>query len=429
MIAKELDRVRFAPEKALLEEMREQFALDDIIEHLASEETASPYHQLIMAQHLRLTPLLAPRIYRVFERVTGDLAFDEQMDLYVHADSDINAVALQRLDDDSAHLVSLTSEMVRSMTDEELRFAIGHEVGHLAFEHHRVLLVQMMLAQQNAAQRENNAAGQDQTPQLLQRRMEKWNRLAEFSADRVGFHACGGDLSVAVSVFFKMASGLGPEDLNFDIGAFCDQLARVQSLDRREVLAIFSHPATPVRARALQLYSEAGGVETPVDTLQQIDGRVAELAKLMDFELASDLGTQAREFFVSAGLLAAHADGDFDEREQDILVRLLLQVTSDPESHLASIGSVEEAQRRLADACTWLRANAGQERFALFGQLANIVCVDGVVDRNERAFMMEVASMLEIPGKAAKDILHQVLSQHVQTKTTRKMGAFGFRSS
>jgi len=429
MIAKDLDRVRFAPEKTLLEDMREQFALDDIIEHLASNDTASPYHQMIIAHHLRLTPLLAPRIYRVFEHVTRDLTFHEPTDLYVHADSDINAVALQRLDDDSAHLVSLTSEMVRSMTDEELRFAIGHEIGHLAFEHHRVLLVEMMLAQQQAERRESQADGRDQTPQLLQRRLEKWNRLAEFSADRVGFHACGSALSVAVSAFFKMASGLGPEDLNFDIGAFCDQLERVQSLDRREVLAVFSHPATPVRARALQLYADAGGVDAADTALSAIDDEIAGIAKLMDFELSSELGEQAREFFVSAGLLAAHADGNFDENEQAILMQLLLQVTSDPEEHIASISTVEEAERRLEAACAWLRANAGQERFSLFGQLANIVCCDGEVEAGERRFMMRVGDMLAIPPKAAKDTLHQVLAAHVRAKSTHRAGGFGFANS
>jgi uncharacterized tellurite resistance protein B-like protein len=424
MIAEHLSRVRFMPEQTLLDSLFEQFGLEEIIQHLTVEQSASPIHQIVVGTHVRLTPLLAPRIFRIYEQVAACLGFDESVELFVHPEHEVNAFALQRLGEDSPHLISLTSEMVRSMTDEELRFAVGHELGHLALRHHRLHLVSLMLSQQKEREEDKS----EQPAPLLQRRLEKWQRLAEFSADRIGFHACGGDLPVAVAAFYKMASGLGPQDLNFDIDAFCDQLDRLQSLDRREVLALFSHPATPVRARALQLYAEAGGVESSEQRLREIDAQVEKLAELMDFEVTTDFGTHAREFFIAAGLLAAHADGQVDEREHEVLVRLLLQFTGDPERHLASVRSVEEAEQRLADACAWLSENAGQDKYVLFGQLMHVICISGVVDPAERAFMDRVAGLLAIPDKAARELMHEVHSRHAQTKPARRAGFLGFGS-
>ena len=65
-------------------------------------------------------------------------------------------------------------------------------------------------------------------PPLLERRLETWDRLAELSADRAGYAAVEGNLNAIVSAFFKMASGLGPAHLRYDIDAFLSQLEELQ---------------------------------------------------------------------------------------------------------------------------------------------------------------------------------------------------------
>jgi len=81
-------------------------------------------------------------------------------------------------------------------------------------------------------------------------------------------------------------------------------------------------------------------------------------------------------------------------------------------------------------ACRWLRKNAGKDRFALFGQLCHVVCIDGVcidgvLTGNERSFMLSVAKRLSIPAKSARDTMHEVLSGDVKTKGAAGMAAFG----
>ena len=417
-----LDRLRFAPERELLEDLFQRFGLEDIIAHIVDSGEIVPYHQMLLSQQVRLTPLIAPRLFSLFSRVCDRLSFHEPADLYVFPSDRINAAALHRLSDDQPHAVSLTSAAVRDMTDDELCFVLGHEVGHLHFRHYRVMTVYHMIGGEGNT---DEGERKRRIPQLLERRLDTWGRLAELSVDRVGYLAAGESLQTAVGCFYKMASGLGPEHLKFDVGAFLAHLERLESMPRKEVMSQFSHPVTPVRARALQLYSLAKASGEVAD-FGEVDSEVNRLTGLMEFESSTDLGVQAKQFLVSAGLLAAYADGEASEDEQQAIVQLLLQVTGDPEGQITKIKSVGQAEQMLDEACRWLNANAGQERFGLFGQVAHIVAIDGDISAGERAFMLGLAGRLGIPEKSGREILHQVLAGYVRTKTgTRKLG-FGF---
>lgn len=415
--------VRFAPESRLLEDMCRTHDLQRLIDHDIESGNLIPLHRLLMARGLRLSGVTSPRLVGLLDEVAGHIGFTEPVDLYVYPDSGVDAVAFHRLEDDQPHIVQISSGAVSSMPDDELRFVLGHELGHLALRHYQVLVLQHTLASGDG---EEVGQSQRRIPQLLERRLDRWGRLAEFSADRVGFAACLHRLEPAVNAFFRMASGLGPEHLHFELAALLEQVERLASLDRLEVLATFSHPATPVRARALQLYDEAGSDRATPDSLAGVDAQVESLAGLMDFEASTDLGVQARNFLLAAGVLAAHADGEASEQEQDVLVQLLLQVTGDPEGHLARLRSREQAQVMLETACAWLRENTGQERFGLFGQIVHITAIDGSVTRGEQKFLEELADLLAIPGRSAREIVHEVLAGYIRNKSSSRSVAFGF---
>lgn len=413
------DDIRFTPEADALDELFTRFGLDQILHHLVEADEIRPYHEFMLASQLRLTELLAPRLFKLLDLAKSRLHFTDPVDLYVASNGQINAFALHRLSEGSPHAISLASETVRAMNDDELCFVFGHELGHLKYEHYRPKMVGQILSLKRAqdAQRSN----QEVAPRLLERRMERWGRLAEITADRVGLHACGGKLDAAVSAFFRMSSGLGPEHLCYDISGFLSQLEQLQKMARPEVLARFSHPVTPVRARALQRWHDhrgGGGSGKPAAALsREVDAEIASLTQLMEYEASSEMGIQARELLVAAGLLAAHSDGHASEEEENVMVQLLLQVTGDPEAHIGKLRTLEHAREVLAKSAAWLRENAGQERFALFGQIAHVVAVDGRVSAKEGAFMMDLARLLAIPERAAREMIHEILSNYVQSKT------------
>ncbi|RME19214.1 MAG: hypothetical protein D6806_18730, partial [Deltaproteobacteria bacterium] len=261
--------------------------------------------------------------------------------------------------------------------------------------------------------------GRLRIPPLLDRRLQSWERLAEISADRGGFLAVEGRLEPIISAFFKMQSGLGPEHLNVDIKAFLEQLADLQKLERRELLSRYSHPVTPIRTRALQLLQQAGGTAASDDARAKVDGEIAELTKLMEFEVTHPLDVHARDFILAAGMLAAAADGEFSNEEREMLVNILLPISADPEAAMAAIDSPERARSIMAENAQWLRDNAGQERYTIYRQLVHVVAVDGRIDPSEHKFMLEVANLLEIPEKAATETIFDVLAGYLQTQAVR----------
>ena len=53
------------------------------------------------------------------------------MDYYVTGDSSINAFSIAAEDSEHPHIVNVNSELFNLMDEDELKFVIGHELGHL----------------------------------------------------------------------------------------------------------------------------------------------------------------------------------------------------------------------------------------------------------------------------------------------------------
>jgi hypothetical protein len=417
----DLSAIRFSPERELLELLFDRFGLESILSHYEESGQAAPYYEFIMGSQLKLTPLLAPRLLTLLTEVREALTFDEPIDLFVQPSADINAFSMHSLKD-KPHVVSLNSGLIERMSDDEIRFVLGHEIGHLSYRHYRARLVGPALGE--------DEQGISRVPPLLHRRLESWDRQAELSADRAGFTAAGGDIQTIIPAFFKMTSGLGPEHLRFDATAFLAQLEYLQKLERREVLATFSHPTTPVRVRALQLFAECGACAADPDVMRGIDSEVAALARLMDLEVTEPIEVHSRDFLVAAGLLVTQVGGTEVNREQaDLLLHLVLPLSADPEAELARVRSAEQAEQLLSEATGWLVENAGTERFALYVQLAHVVAVDGQLSDPEREWMLILARRMKIPEKKANEILYEALGEYLQTQASMKTPRFGFREA
>jgi uncharacterized tellurite resistance protein B-like protein len=401
-----LDPIRFGPERALIDSLFERFGLDVLIEHYVEMGGVRSLYEAVLASQLRLTRVIAPRILKLLDQARETLAFDEPLEIFVGQDAQVNAAAMHRISDHEPHVLSLTSALVERMTDDELSFVLGHELGHLAYRHYRARLAEAAFGR--------DSGGESKAPPLLSRRLESWDRLAEISADRAGFTVVGGDLQVAVSTFFKLQSGLGPEHLRFDIAAILEQLESLKNATRRELFAEFSHPATPIRVRALQLFGEAGSGGR---ALADVDAEVDTIAHLMDYAPSEPLDVNAREFILAAGLLAAYADGaeEMDETGWNTLVHLLLPVSADPEAEVARIKSRREAEKILAESSAWLRDNAGSERYDLLRGIAHVTAADGFLSPAEREFLKHCAELLGIPARTADEIAFETLADHLQT--------------
>ena len=387
----------------------DRFNLGPVISNFEQTGGLQSVRDAVFATDLQISEVMSPRLFGLLRAVRSRLKFEEPIDLFVHADASINASAIYS-HDELPHMIILTSSLVERMTDVEIAFVLGHEIGHIHFQHYPAKFIERAIG--------SRESGKSRMLPGLQRRLQIWNRLANLSADRVGFAAAADDaLGSIVSAFFKMASGLGPEHVQFDIAAFLNQLEQIPQHKRKDLICGFSYPAIPIRARALQLFRDAGGVAASRDKLDLVDQEVSELARLMEYETSEPMESHARDFVLAGGVLAAHADGMGKSwAEHDTLIEMLRPTLADPNAAITKIVSLQQAEEVLTKNARWLRDNGGEERFTAFRYLSIICAQDGVLQGNEESFLLRAAEMLGIPKKAAKNTVYETLAHAIKAR-------------
>ena len=94
--------------------------------------SSDAYWRSSMEGHcLKVQPELLPDFYNLCHEVKASLHFDEPVDFYITGDATVNAFSLAAEDAGEPHIVNIDSGLFDLMTHEELRFVVGHELGHL----------------------------------------------------------------------------------------------------------------------------------------------------------------------------------------------------------------------------------------------------------------------------------------------------------
>ena len=220
--------------------------LETILREAKVEKTENYFKNILQGHSFKVNEKLAPRLYDSFVDVMKKLDFQESTEFFITNNPELNAFAISRLEPDESHIININSGLIDKVDDDELKFIVGHEIGHLISNNANIAqLLDFVFVDQ------------EETPLMMQHKIAVWDKLSELTADRFGFMACG-RLDKVLSCFFKMASGLSVERLNFDPKAF--------SIENEEILKYFketgsgnllSHPINPIRIKAVELFENS----------------------------------------------------------------------------------------------------------------------------------------------------------------------------
>jgi Zn-dependent protease with chaperone function len=157
--------------------------------------------------------------------------------------------------------IVITSGMYDLMTHDEMRFVLGHELGH-ALSGHAVYRTMLMHLMRLASSFGFIPIGGWALRAIVAALLE-WQRKSELSGDRAGL-LCVQDLDVAIRVELKLAGGSRLDKL--DSQAFLAQANEYErSGDMRDGLfkllnlELQSHPFSVLRAAALTKWVDTGG--------------------------------------------------------------------------------------------------------------------------------------------------------------------------
>lgn len=327
--------------------------------------SSDAYWRSSMEGHsLKVQKELLPDFYALCHEVKSQLNYDEPVDFYITGDSDVNAFSVAAEDEGEPHIVNINSALFDLMSNEELKFVVGHELGHLINKDTALVRLIQFVFPPNAS-----------VPVSLQYKIRLHEQLAELVADRYGYLATL-DLGTCVTAFFKLASGLDLEKMNVSIDALiADNTKRLEYFLKDKGISRSSHPVNPIRVQALNLFATAQSQ----DELQKgMDELISILLKVGDSELDEHMA----RFIASAGLIVANADGDICEDEINQIIEMLASLKIFPRKFLDEIAKGDVGQIFNDAVENILKINPGIRR-GMLEYMIHIVMSDKIIAKEE----------------------------------------------
>jgi Zn-dependent protease with chaperone function len=350
----------------------------------------------LLAGALRLSRDMAPDVAEIIDHCREKLGIETPLETYVYPSPMFNAGAVRP--EAGRLFVMLSSSLLEGFEPAELRFVVGHELGHHAFGHHEIPLEHVLIDERSPS------------PPALVLKVAAWQRYAEISSDRAGLVAAG-DLGPAAAALFKLASGLRGGRVEILIDRFLEQagdlaeevarMGRGEGRGREDWLA--SHPFNPIRLQAAQLFARSQVMVEGGVPLAEVEAGVESLMSLMlpsYLEEKSEAAEAMRRLLFAGAVLIASATGGLSEGEIERIEELF-----GPGALPRSVdvpGLRAELPRRIAAVAADVPP---LRRVQLVRDLATIARADGEVDPAERALLVEIADGTGVPRVALEAAL------------------------
>ncbi len=345
---------------------------------------------------VRLTPGLAPSVWKCVEHCRKVLGISAPIDVFVLQDSQLNAFVVPP--EDGRLVMGITSASIEKLTDAELTSVIGHELGHVLFDHFELYPLLAFEADERLAP-------------IDAMRIYAWMRYAELTADRVGLICCD-DYGVALAAEFKIASGLSDPKHLGDVREAALQYTALaaEKLEESDQDWFATHPYSPLRIRALDLFHQSTtfaklrGKSGGKYSEAELEREVAAIMELMNPAVLSQRGPckdEVREFLALAAVEVAAADGRIKEAEVQAARRLAGegQLVDSVEQILRWSGKQREARlRELAEPLTMHLS--GVRRRKLIEDLCAIALADKKLDDSEVDTLCALAGILMVDPMA-----------------------------
>jgi Zn-dependent protease with chaperone function len=243
-------------DRSALVALRKLTGFDVILRNLAGLFSDRSLRLMFLASSVRASEQQFPHLYQTMLDGAYVLDLPRVPELFITQDPRVNAMALGT---DKPFIV-VTTGMVDLMDAEEIRWVIGHELGHVLSGHsvYRTMMFYLVGLASRLALVPFAWIGLKAVIWGL----EEWFRKAELSSDRAGLLACQ-DVPAARRALMKLAGGPQLAELSHD--AFVEQAREYDAVpDLREgVIKLLqligtTHPFAVVRFAEIDRWASEG---------------------------------------------------------------------------------------------------------------------------------------------------------------------------
>ena len=343
----------------------------------------------LLAKALRLTREMAPEVHEIVEACRAALGVATPLETYVYPELQYNAAAVRP--ERGRLFMMISAGLLEGFEPDELRFVVGHELGHHLFEHHKIPVGALL----------GPGIGEPGLPL----RLFAWQRYAEISSDRAGL-LCAGGLEPAARGLFKLASGLRGTRVKVRIDQFLAQVGDLREESERLAKSnepvrsdwFATHPFSPLRVRAAELCARSELVVPGGLARAALEAEVEELVRLMDpsyLRERSEPAEAMRRLLFAGAVLIAASGGEVSKEALKALEGLLgpgsipwdvnpQAIREDLPRRIARVKETVPPLRRaqvIRDLCVIVRADrvVTEAEARILAEIADAVGVDGAL--------------------------------------------------
>lgn len=339
------------------------------------------FRSVMEGNSLKVSETLLPQFYALCLEVKEKLEFVGNIDFYITGNSTVNACSYSSGDDQRPHIIEINSGLFNLMNEEELKYVVGHEIGHLINSDATISQLYGFIYPNDEAK--------ENVPDFLRKRVQLYNQLAELSADRYGYMA-NENLEACVKAVFKMASGLFLEKMNVSIDTLmAENSERLEFFLKDAGVSEGSHPVNPIRIRALELFART-------KTQTALNRGMGELIGVLQNFIYSDLDSAIADFIASAGIIVSQLDGKRDKAEEEFILKQLGCFCLFPYKELKRVEKGDVLQT-FNDSVSKILEAAPHMRSQLLRYFIDVAFADSELDEKELSLIFDFGEKLGFP--------------------------------
>jgi Zn-dependent protease with chaperone function len=390
--------LRAQGDRELTQELLNHALVKRVIRELSENEKPLGVRRQLLATAVRLTRGMSPPLYDVVDECREVLEVTIPMELYVYASPQFNAMCIKP--EEGRLFIAVTSSLIEKFSLPELKFVLGHELGHFIFQHHDIPIGYLL-------------KGRVKPDPSVVLKLFAWSRYAEISADRAGA-VCSRDLDAVAGSMFKLASGLTSPLVKASMDDFLSQLEDMQAGDNTLGRGMASqdwfstHPFSPLRLQALKYAFESELLRDDGYSVAELEAHVEPLMGLMTqsyLEEKSPAAEAMRRVLFAGAIVIADTCGGIKEDEKKVIESYFGQGALGPSLDFERLKTTLDERLREA-----VKLVGPARRAQVFRDLVLVARADDKVSPTERAELDRIGHGLEL----GECLMVQLIEQHVE---------------
>ena len=381
------DNLRSKQDVEISRQLMETKAVKRINEAIEKREEKGPMgtRRRLLATSVRISRNMAPWLHEMADDCIAKLGVDIPLELYVYSSPTFNAACVKP--EDGKLFIMFSSSLLEAFEGSELRFVLGHELGHYLYGHHDIPIGYLLKGQANPGPK-------------LALQLTTWSRYAEISADRAGAHCAQDPIGVARSLF-KLASGLSGKLVQFNIEEFMQQVDEMQIEDAEPGQGapaedwFMTHPFSPLRVRALKLFDNSELAVKGGKSVDELEAGVQVLMTMMEpsyLEGRTDTAENMRRLLFAGAIAVANANNTITELEIAVFEKFF-----GPRTFSTDL-DIDQIIASLPSRVSPVLANTTiAQRMQIIRDLCTVARADKVVKPEEIKVIESIAAQLEVP--------------------------------